>query len=264
MDTAQSIDALIPQTGKLRRAFEQVGGMSVLLGRSVSRALRPPYGLEAIAYQIEMLGVRSLSIATLTATFAGLVIALQFAFFLARFGVQHTVGKILVITLFRELAPVLTALTVGARIGSGIAAELGSMVVTEQVDAIRAMGADPIRKLVVPRIIACGLVLPALTVLADIFGLFAGAGVVYLEYGISLQQFYQSVIETASLFDFLAGVGKGAIFGLIIATVGCFKGLSVEGGTEGVGRVTTETVALSSVAVCLADFFLTKLMLSFL
>jgi len=247
---------------RLHRAAEQVGGMAVLLGRAVARMVRPPYSWQAVAYQIEMLGVRSLSIASLTATFAGLVIALQFAFFLAKFGVQHTVGKVLVITLFRELAPVLTALTVGARIGSGMAAELGSMVVTEQVDAIRALGADPVRKLVVPRLVACALVLPALTILADVFGLLAGAMVVLLQYGISLQQFYQSVLETVSLFDFLSGVGKGWVFGLIIATVGCFKGLSVEGGTEGVGRVTTETVAISSVAVCLADFFLTKLMLS--
>jgi phospholipid/cholesterol/gamma-HCH transport system permease protein len=209
-----------------------------------------------------MLGVRSLSIATLTATFAGLVISLQFAFFLARFGVQHTVGKVVVLTLFRELGPGLTALTVGARIGSGIAAELGSMNVTEQIDAVRVLGADPIKKLVVPRVLACLIVLPVLSVLADVFGLAAGSAVVRLEYGIPFDQFFHSAVETAQWSDFISGIGKGAVFGLIIAIVGCYKGLNAVGGTEGVGRATTETVAIASVSVCLADFFLTKLFLS--
>jgi phospholipid/cholesterol/gamma-HCH transport system permease protein len=218
--------------------------------------------LGEIAYQVEVLGTRSVSIASLTAIFAGLVLSLQFAFFLARFGVQHTVGKVVVLTLFRELGPGLTALTVGARIGSGIAAELGSMKVTEQIDAIRVLGADPIKKLVVPRLVACVIVLPFLSVLADVLGLAAGSLVVRLEYAIPFQQFFQAAIETALWRDFTSGIGKAAVFGLIIAMVGCYKGISVEGGTEGVGRATTETVAISSVSVCLADFFLTKLFLS--
>src|SRR5690349_21280349 len=171
--------------------------MFVLGGRALARGLQPPSSLGAVVYQVESLGARSVAIGTLTAIFAGLVISLQFAFFLARFGVQHTVGKVVVLTLFRELAPVLTALTVGARIGSGIAAELGSMTVTEQVDAIRSLGADPIRKLVLPRVLACVLVLPALTVLSDVFGLVAGSAVVKSEYDIPFEQFYRSVVETA-------------------------------------------------------------------
>ncbi|MGQ0507791.1 MAG: MlaE family ABC transporter permease [Myxococcaceae bacterium] len=236
--------------------------MTVMLGRVMKRMVSPPFEPGAIAYQIEALGTRSLSIASLTAIFAGLVISLQFAFFLARFGVQHTVGKVVVLTLFRELAPVLTALTVGARIGSGIAAELGSMTVTEQVDAIRSLGADPLRKLVLPRVVACILVLPALTALADVFGLVAGSAVVKSEYDIPFEQFYRSVVETAGLRDFTSGITKSAVFGLIIAIVGCFKGFTVQGGTEGVGLATTQTVAIASVAVCLSDFFLTKLFLS--
>jgi phospholipid/cholesterol/gamma-HCH transport system permease protein len=233
----------------------QMGGMFVLAGRALSRLLRPPNSFPAIVYQVETLGARSLSIATLTAAFAGLVIAIQFAFFLARFGVQHTVGKVVVLTLFRELAPVLTALTVGGRIGSGIAAELGSMTVTEQVDAVRALGADPIKKLVVPRVYACLLVMPLLTILADVTGFVAGALVTKFEYDIS-------ALETVDEGDFLSGVGKSVVFGLIIAVVGCYKGLNVHGGTEGVGRATTQTVAVASVAVLLADFFLTKLLLT--
>ena len=258
----QELESILPFRGRWNRGIETLGGMGVLLGRAVRRGFTRPLSPSAIAYQVEVLGIRSLSIATLTAVFAGLVISLQFAFFLARFGIQHSVGKVVSLTLFRELAPVLTALTVGGRIGSGIAAELGSMTVTEQVDAIRALGADPVKKLASPRIFACFVVLPALTILADLVGLVSGSAVVRLEYGLPFDQFYRSVVETIELSDFLSGVCKGAVFGLIIAVVGCYKGFHVEGGTEGVGRATTETVAIASVAVCLADFFLTKLLLS--
>jgi phospholipid/cholesterol/gamma-HCH transport system permease protein len=258
----QELAAILPWTARVQASLLALGGMVVLFGRAVARALRRPSSLGAIAYQVESLGVRSLSIATLTALFAGLVLSLQFAFFMARFGVQHTVGKVVVLTLFRELGPVLTALTVGARIGSGITAELGSMQVTEQIDAIRALGADPVKKLVTPRLVACTLVMPALTALADVFGLSAGSLVVYSQYEIPFEQYFRSAIETATLLDFGSGIAKSAVFGCIIAVVGCFKGFSVSGGTEGVGRATTETVAITSVAVCLSDFFLTKLFLA--
>jgi phospholipid/cholesterol/gamma-HCH transport system permease protein len=247
---------------RAQSGFLQLGGIGLMLGRSVARGLKRPFDVASIAHQVEMLGVRSLSIASLTAIFAGLVISIQFAFFLARFGVQHTVGKVVVLTLFRELAPVLTALTVGARIGSGITAEVGSMKVTEQLDAIRVLGADPLKKLVYPRVWACAIVLPGLTILADAFGLIAGAGVVALEYGIAPNEFFRSAIETATLMDFTSGVIKASVFGLIIGIVGCFKGFNVQGGTEGVGTATTQTVAIAAVAICLSDFLLTKLFLS--
>jgi phospholipid/cholesterol/gamma-HCH transport system permease protein len=163
--------------------------------------------------------------------------------------------------MFRELGPVLTALTVGSRVGSGIAAELGSMKVTEQLDAIRALGADPVKKLVSPRIWACIIVLPLLTVLADIMGMAAGAAVVNFEYHIPFVQFYESALDTVNLKDFFSGVGKAVVFGAIVGAVGCYQGFQVRGGTEGVGRATTETVAVASVSVLVADFFLTKLLL---
>ncbi|EAU63746.1 ABC transporter, permease protein [Stigmatella aurantiaca DW4/3-1] len=247
----------------VRQRLEVLGAMAMMTGRVFSRAVRPPYDWGALVYHTEFLGVRSMPIALLTSTFAGLVISLQFGFFLARFGVQYTVGRVVVLTLFRELAPVLTALTVGARIGSGMAAELGAMTVTEQVDAIRALGADPLRKLVVPRVLACLLVMPTLTVLADVIGLGAGALVVNMQYAISFDLFFQGALDAVLMTDFVSGVIKGAIFGVIIGLVGCFKGLTVEGGTEGVGRATTQTVAITSVSVCLADFFITKITLYF-
>jgi phospholipid/cholesterol/gamma-HCH transport system permease protein len=259
----QELESIIPFTARINRAWMQLGGMVFLLARAVRRAVTPPLAFDAMAYQVVMLGVRSLSIATLVALFAGLVISLQFAYFLAKFGVQHTVGKVVVLTLFRELGPVLTALTVGARIGSGITAELGSMKVTEQIDAISALGADPIKKLVVPRLVACAVVLPSLTALADVFGLAAGSLVVFQQYDIPFDQYFRSALDTVSLVDFAGGLFKSFVFGLIIAIVGCFKGFSVTGGTEGVGQSTTETVAIASVSVCLSDFFMTKLFLAF-
>ncbi|AKI99307.1 phospholipid/cholesterol/gamma-HCH transport system permease protein [Archangium gephyra] len=247
---------------RMSERLARLGSLIVMTGQVAVRAVSPPYAPSALVYQMEALGVRSLPIALLTATFAGLVISLQFGFFLARFGVQYTVGRVVVLTLFRELSPVLIALTVGARVGSGIAAELGSMTVTEQVDAIRALGADPLRKLVVPRVLACLLLTPALTVLADVIGMLAGALVVNVQYGISFHLFFQGALDVVLMGDFLSGVFKGFVFGGIIGVVGCFKGLTVEGGTEGVGRATTQTVAITSVSVCLADFFITKLTLS--
>jgi phospholipid/cholesterol/gamma-HCH transport system permease protein len=248
---------------RMRERFERIGSLMVMTGQVFTRAVSPPYSPSAFIYQLEALGVRSLPIALLTATFAGLVISLQFGFFLARFGVQYTVGRVVVLTLFRELSPVLIALTVGARVGSGIAAELGSMTVTEQVDAIRALGADPLRKLVVPRVLACLILAPALTVLADVIGMVAGALVVNIQYGIGFNLFFKGALDVILMSDFVSGVFKGFVFGGIIGIVGCFKGLTVQNGTEGVGRATTETVAITSVTVCLADFFITKLTLSF-
>jgi phospholipid/cholesterol/gamma-HCH transport system permease protein len=246
---------------RMSARLERLGALVVMTGKVMGRAVSPPFSASSLVYQVEALGVRSLPIALLTATFAGLVIALQFGYFLGRFGVQYTVGRVVVLTLFRELSPVLIALTVGARVGSGIAAELGSMTVTEQVDAIRALGADPLRKLVVPRLLACFILMPALTVLADVIGMVAGALVVNVEYGISFHLFFQGALTVVLMSDFLSGVFKGLVFGGIVGVVGCFKGLTVEGGTEGVGRATTQTVAITSVTVCLADFFITKLTL---
>ncbi|MCY1073205.1 ABC transporter permease [Archangium sp. miwbw1] len=246
---------------RLRARLERLGSLIVMTGQVAVRAVSPPFSPSALVYQVEALGVRSLPIALLTAIFAGLVISLQFGFFLGRFGVQYTVGRVVVLSLFRELSPVLIALTVGARVGSGIAAELGSMTVTEQVDAIRALGADPLRKLVVPRVLACLVLMPALTVLADVIGMLAGALVVKVQYDISYHLFFQGALQTVLMSDFISGVIKGFVFGGIVGVVGCFRGLTVEGGTEGVGRATTQTVATTSVTVCLADFFITKLTL---
>ena len=235
----QELEAILPFTAKLRKATEQLGDVAVLLARTAVRPFQRPFSLGAIAYQVEVLGMRSLSIASLTAIFAGLVLSLQFAFFMARFGVQHTVGKVVSLSIFRELGPVLTALTVGARIGSGIAAELGSMKVTEQIDAIRALGADPIKKLAVPRILACVLVMPSLAVLADVFAMVAGSVVVKVEYEIPFEQFYRSP-DARRLAPDGSGVGLYAARGLVRAMGGDIELRSV------LGEGTTAAVTLPS------------------
>jgi len=241
---------------------EQVGGASVMAAQVFTRGLRRPLGMGDIAYQIEHIGVRSVAIGTLTAVFAGMVLAIQFGFFLERFGLAYTIGRVLSLSVLRELGPVLTALTVGGRVGSGMAAELGSMQVTEQIDAIRAMGADPIKKLVVPRVVAATICVPIITVFADILALVAGGGIAMSMYNISFSVFYQEALGTTMLSDFTSGIFKATVFGLLIGVVGCYKGFQTSGGTAGVGRATTETVAISAIGVLLADVILTRILVS--
>lgn len=247
---------------KLVSGAEQMGGASVLTWQVFTRGIRRPWELGEIAYQIEHIGVRSTLIGTLTALFAGMVLSIQFGYFLEKFGIAYTIGRVLSLSVVRELGPVLTALTVGGRVGSGIAAELGSMQVTEQIDAIRALGADPIKKLVVPRVVAAMICVPIITVFADVVALSAGAAIAKSMYGISYSAFYLEALAATKLNDFTSGIFKSLVFGLLIGIVGCYKGFQTSGGTAGVGRATTETVAVSAVGVLVADLLLTKLLLT--
>ena len=257
-----------PRTGFLTRLgnrlialFDEVGDF-VLLSAEAGRALirhRPPV-LETLR-QLEEVAVRSAPIVIVTALFTGMVLALQTAYALTRFGAKPYVGSIVGLALVRELGPVLAALMVGGRVGAGIASELGSMKVTEQVDAIRAMGADPVQKLVVPRIVATTLGLPLLTVFAILLGVLGGGLVADLQYGISPRFYAQTVTSTVRVDDFLSGVAKTFVFGWGIGMVGCWVGLRATGGTAGVGRATTRAVVISSIGVLVSDFFLTKLLM---
>jgi len=212
--------------------------------------------------QLDEVGVRSLSIVNLTAVFLGMVLALQIGVFLAKFGAQIFVSRIVGVSLLREMAPVLTALVVGGRVGAGITAELGSMKVTEQIDAIRSLGADPIRKLVVPRLLALLVMLPVLTVIADAIGVGGACLISVTELGLSMDFYTTSFIQALTFNDFFSGIGKAIFFGYFIGVIACYNGLRVEGGADGVGRATTSTVVASSVAVLIGDFFLSKLFLS--
>lgn len=240
------------------RMIADLGGMSLLAGQAFSQAVTPPYNPGLLVAQMDYIAVRSVSIIAVAAIFVGLVLALQTAYGLARFGAKGTVGIIVGLSMVRELGPVVTAILVGGRVGSGFTAELGSMKVTEQIDAMRALGVNHIKKLVVPRVVITMLALPLLTVIADTLGILGGMVISQYEFNVDHHQYMNTITQYVRLVDMLSGLGKTVFFGLIIAVVGCFYGLETRGGTEGLGRATTGTVVTASLLVFVSDFFLTK------
>ena len=217
----------------------------------------PRYFTETIA-QMDAIGVGSLTIIMLTGFFTGGVLTIQTFPTLAFWGQQGQTGRLVAVSLVRELGPVLTALMVAGRVGSAIAAELGSMTVSQQIDAMRALGTDPIRKLVAPRMLALLIALPLLTVVADVVGIGGGAFAATSLYGLSIGEFLNSVREGISTDDILGGLIKPTCFAVIIGAVACYKGLNTEGGTVGVGRSTTRSVVTASIVVIVTDFFLAR------
>lgn len=212
--------------------------------------------------QFEAIVVRSMTIVFITALFTGMVLALQTATTLARFGAKPYTGSFVGLAFVLELGPVLTALVVAGRVGAGISAEIGAMKVSEQVDAIRALGADPVQKLVLPRVLSATVGLPMLTMFANLLGI-AGGLLIATQMGIGANFYYRSVVGVVQLGDLVSGLVKTIVFGWTIAMVGCYLALKTTGGTVGVGRSTTRTVVISSIAVLVSDFFLTKVILLF-
>ncbi len=221
------------------------------------------FDLRELLRQFSMIGNRSFSIVFLIAIFTGMVIALQLSVGLGRYGLKLNVGQIVGLAIFRELGPVLTCLMVAARVGSGMAAELGSMVVTEQVLAIEAMGANPIQKLVVPRVLATIIACPLLTIMANLIGCFGGMIITVREAGVSVRFYIDQLRTTVLVEDFTSGIAKTVFFGFAVAIIACYEGLRTTGGTEGVGRATTRAVVYSSIVIFISDFFLTKLLVYF-
>ena len=247
------------QIGRLATLVEGMGAVTNMLLGTLRVGFRRPFEGKAILAQVEALGVASVGIVTVTSVFIGMVMAVQFAFGLRKFGGMEYTGRVVVLSFMRELAPSLTAVIVGGRIGSGMAAEVGSMAVTEQIDAVRALGADPLKKLVWPRLVASTLVMPVLAAFALVLG-FGGAMLISdLEFNIQAQFFLNSALSVVSLAVFASGMMKTPVFGAIIALVGCHFGMTTRGGTAGVGNSTTRTVVVVSIAILIADFFLTKL-----
>ena len=256
------------EKGFFERRYEQIssfvedlGVVGLLTVRVVRVLFARPLEWRAVIYQMEVVGVASAAIASVTAVFIGMVMALQFAHGLQKFGGIEYVGRVIGLSFVGELAPTLTAVIVGSRVGAGIAAEVGSMNVTEQVDAIRALGADPIKKLVMPRVVACTIVMPILGFFALVLGFCGGMLIINTQFHMPMQFFFRSALESVNMHDLAAGMGKTPFFGFIIGIVGCHFGLKTRGGTEGVGRSTTSTVVAVAITVLVADFFLTKLFL---
>lgn len=239
-----------------------VGSVARLSGQCLVAFFRPPFEIRPVIYQLDHAGIGSWSITVLTSVFTGMVLALQFATGLEPYGASMYTGKLASLGIVRELGPQLTALLVGGRVGSGFAAEIGSMVVTEQVDAIRALGADPVKKLVAPRVLACILMMPLLTMLADLVGITGALIITTREVGVTPQFFYSQILDTLWAVDLLHGLGKSVFFGYIIGITGCWVGLNTFGGTEGVGASTTRAVVIGAITLLVSNFFVTKLFLA--
>jgi phospholipid/cholesterol/gamma-HCH transport system permease protein len=245
--------------GAAGRFVDEAGELAALGGRALAGLARRPLELRSWLRQMDAIGVQSLGVAAITTVFTGMVLALQTAFSLPSLGVKYYIGTVVAKSLVRELSPVLVALVVGGRVGAGMTAEIGSMAVSEQVDALRALGADPVRKLVVPKLAATLVMLPALTALGDLLGILGGLVVAVLQLGLTPAFYLNDVLSELSLQDVASGLGKSVFFAFFITVVACRQGLAATGGADGVGRATTRTVVVASILVLVSDFFLTKL-----
>ena len=244
-----------------RQAIIWYGGLGLLTTQVVRNLSLPPSYWRLVLLEVDAMGVRSVAVALTAAVFTGMVLALQSAVNMARFGAENYVGPVVALSMLRELGPVLTAILVGGKVASGITAELGSMKVTEQIDALRAIGVNHIKKLIVPRLLAALVIFPLLTILADFVGLVGGMAVAVFERQVDVYVYWNNIFYWVTLRDFFTGVGKSFFFAAIVTLIGCYNGLSTEGGTEGLGRSTTATVVQVAMGVIIADYFLTKLFL---
>ncbi len=241
--------------------FEYLGGMWLLAVQTLRALFRYRFPLRDFIEQCEFVGNKSLSLISLISVFTGMVFALQFAVGLGRFGLKMYIGQVIGLAITRELAPVLVSLMLAARVGAGIAAELGSMVVTEQVLAIEAMGANPVHKLVLPRVLATTLAAPILSIIGSIIGTIGGLWITVLEAGVTPRFYFDQVRKTVEVDDFFSGMVKTLFFGFFIGLIACYQGLRTSGGTAGVGKSTTYAVVIASLMVFISDFFLTKLLI---
>jgi phospholipid/cholesterol/gamma-HCH transport system permease protein len=248
-------------TDASKRFLLQVQDYFYMSTRSLANLATGPRYFQDVLDQMDDIGVGSLPIVLMSGFFIGAVMVLQTGSQFVRFGQTALTGDIVSLALVRELGPTLTGILVAGRSASGIASELGSMLVTEQVDAMRAMGTDPSRKLVTPRVLAGILMLPLLTALNDFVGLLGGCVASVFSLRLGAVEFWTRAINALDFGDIMQGMMKPLVYGFILATVGCYKGLTVRGGTQGVGRATTQAVVVSNVMIIAADVFLTKLAL---
>ncbi len=246
----------------LKTPVANVQEFVLLAGRAFRNIFRRPHYTDDIAMQMDLIGVGSLLIASLAGFFAGVVMALQMSRALAQYGQVGKTGTLVSLTLARELGPVLTALMVAGRNASGMASELGSMKVTEQIDAMRALGTDPVQKLVTPRLVATAVMLPLLTIIADFVGMCGGFIIAELFLGLSAKQYWTTVWQALVWNDVVQGLLKPFVFGILIALVGCYLGLRTTGGTQGVGRSTTQAMVATSVLILIFDVLITKIFVS--
>lgn len=243
----------------IEQAFHFVGGVTLLAFDSWRLLWSRPFYFRLLVEQIYQVGIRSIPLVFMTAASIGMVMALQFGLGLEKFGGKLYVPKLLAVTIVREIGPVFSCLVLAARIGAGMASEIGSMVVTQQIDAMRALGTSPIRRIVIPRVLATLVSVPILVGFANIVGMFGGLLVGYSELNLDPSYYFLKTITTVSLADYLSGFGKTFFFALFISIPSCYYGLNVSEGTRGVGSATTRSVVVSSILILVGDFFLSKL-----
>lgn len=235
-----------------------------MTGASIRGVFSRPFYFRDTVEQFEEIGIGSLAVVVLTGFFTGAALALQSGMTLDQFGARSLVGRLVSASMIKELGPVLTGLMLAGRVGSGMAAELGSMMVTDQINALRALGTDPVRKLVVPRVLACFFMAPVLTMMSDASGLVGGWLIAVVNLNVESGAYWKSVTDALYLGDAWMGIIKPFFLGFVIGTIGCHVGLRTSGGTQGVGRATTNAVVAASVAVIAVDFFVTPLLIQLL
>jgi phospholipid/cholesterol/gamma-HCH transport system permease protein len=243
----------------LGRFLEFVGALFQMTIEGIKTLFREPPSLNSIMQEIKALGVKSMVIVIVAALATGLVMALQFGYGFARFGAKLYVPKVVTISIVRELGPIFTALMLAGRVGAGIAAEIGSMTVTQQVDAIRALGTNPMNKLILPKIIATTISAPILTMMANFLGIVGGMMIASAALGLSAFDYFFKAFEIITSRDVMGGVIKSIVFGFLIGLVGCCVGMRTRGGTQGVGNSTTQAVVMASILVLIFDFIVTQL-----
>jgi phospholipid/cholesterol/gamma-HCH transport system permease protein len=255
---------LISPAEVAKEKIKAVQDYALLVWRSLTNLFRRPLYLTDMMQQADLIGVGSLPIVILTGAFTGAVLALNSASTLERFGSLTLIAQLVSVGMVTELGPVITGLMVAGRNASGMASELGSMMVTEQIDAMRALGTDPTKKLVTPRVIATVVMLFFLTIISDLLGLVGGNMVAALILGLDSRQYWTSAWQALVWRDVTTGLIKPVLFGFVISTIGCYYGMSTRGGTQGVGRSTTQAVVVASVLILVVDFFVTKLIITLL
>ena len=248
---------------RLKRTILGVQEFALLSIRAFRNLFSPPRYWKDTFDMMDVIGVGSVTIVCLTGLFTGMVLTVQSAATLDAFGARPYVGRMVSLSMIRELGPVLTSLMVAGRVGSGMAAELGSMVVTQQIDAMRALGTDPIRKLVTPRMVSGVVMVPVLTILSDAVGMVGGYLVARFTLRLATEFYWHSAVDAIRMQDISMGLIKPFVFGYIIVAVGCYLGLTTRGGTQGVGVSTTRSVVMASVLILAADYFLNLLILHF-
>jgi phospholipid/cholesterol/gamma-HCH transport system permease protein len=245
---------------KIAGYIKEMGRMLLLLVDTIRWSLYPPFRMDLLFQQMERVGVRSVLVVILTGAFTGMVLALQSFYATRSFGAETMVGVAVALSMTRELGPVLTSFMVTGRAGSAMAAEIGTMRVTEQIDALSAMAVNPIKNLIVPRVLASIVVVPILTVIADFVGIAGGyfSGVIILR--INAGAYVANMEKYVELNDIYHGIIKAAVFGLILSVIGCYKGYTTSGGAEGVGKATTQSVVLATITILMANYLLTAAM----